>query len=109
MSTELFGLFAHFLSLSVIATGSALALASGMHRHAQYVSNEQLQLIHCYLASFSKGPAAKEIAPLQAGAAGLAELNRVIRIGGQPTTPFALGLYFRSSCARRSTSPMSAS
>ena len=62
----MFGLFAHFLSLSVFATGSALALASGMHSHAQYVSNEQLQLIHRYLASIAKGPAAKAIAPLQA-------------------------------------------
>ena len=33
---------------------------------AQYVSDEQLQLIHRYLTSIGKGPAAKDIAPLQA-------------------------------------------
>jgi chromate transporter len=40
---ELFALFAHFLSLSVFATGGAMALASDMHR---YVVDEHAYISH---------------------------------------------------------------
>lgn len=40
---ELFALFLHFLSLSVFATGGAMALASDMHR---YVVDEHAYLTH---------------------------------------------------------------
>jgi len=42
-STELFALFLHFLSLSVFATGGAMALASDMHR---YVVDQHGYLTH---------------------------------------------------------------
>ena len=42
-ASDLFALFLHFLSLSVFATGGALALASDMHR---YVVEEHAYLTH---------------------------------------------------------------
>lgn len=58
-TTELFALFAHFLSLAVFATGGAIALASDMHRYVVdehgYISHQQF-VNSIALAQAAPGP-----------------------------------------------------